>query len=104
MDLSLFLAQSEAHHRDDPSDSAHRHGRVLCGRPVLVGGRSPRSVVVVCTASYEARPSGARSAMPMGEAMRRCPDAVIIVPRMSHYADVSRELMEILHRFSPLVE
>jgi DNA polymerase-4 len=91
VDMDAFYAAVEQ--RDDPS---------LRGRPVLVGGRSPRSVV--STASYEARPSGARSAMPMGEALRRCPDAVVVPPRMSHYADVSRHVMGILRRFSPLVE
>ncbi len=89
--MDAFYAAVEQ--RDDPS---------LRGRPVLIGSRSPRSVV--CTASYEARPTGARSAMPMGEALRRCPDAIVIPPRMSHYAGVSEQIMSILHRFSPQVE
>ncbi len=89
--MDAFYAAVEQ--RDDPS---------LRGKPVLVGGRSLRSVV--STASYEARPSGARSAMPMAEALRRCPDAIVVPPRMDHYADVSRRIMAILHRYSPLVE
>lgn len=91
IDMDAFYAAVEQ--RDDPT---------LRGRPVLVGGRSLRSVV--STASYEARPSGARSAMPMAEALRRCPDAVVVPPRMDHYADISRHIMSILRRFSPLVE
>ena len=42
--------------------------------------------------------------MPMGEALRRCPDAIVVVPRMDHYAEISRHIMSILRRFSPLVE
>ena len=91
VDLDAFYASVEQ--RDDPS---------LRGRPVLVGGRSRRSVV--CAASYEARPFGVRSAMPMGEALRRCPDAVVVIPRMSHYAEISAAFFGILHRWSPLVE
>lgn len=59
---------------------------------------------VVCTASYEARPFGVHSAMPMVEAMRRCPQAVVIPPKMEKYAGVSAEIMRILRRYSPLVE
>jgi DNA polymerase-4 len=89
--MDAFYASVEQ--RDDPN---------LRGRPVVVGGRSMRSVV--CTASYEARPFGVRSAMPMAEAMRRCPDAIVIPPRMGHYAEVSGEIMAILERYTPLVE
>ncbi len=59
---------------------------------------------VVCTASYEARPFGVRSAMPMVEAMRRCPDAIVVPPRMTRYADVSADIMGILRRYTPLIE
>jgi DNA polymerase-4 len=89
--MDAFYASVEQ--RDDPN---------LRGRPVVVGGRSMRSVV--CTASYEARPFGVRSAMPMAEALRRCPDAIVIPPRMGHYAEVSGEIMAILERYTPLVE
>ncbi len=89
--MDAFYAAVEQ--RDDAS---------LRGKPVIVGGQSPRAVV--CTASYEARPFGVKSAMPMGEAMRRCPQAIVISPRMAHYADVSQTVMGILERFSPLIE
>jgi DNA polymerase-4 len=89
--MDAFYASVEQ--RDDPS---------LRGRPVIVGGPSRRGVVLA--ASYEARPSGARSAMPMGEALRRCPDALVVPPRMRRYAEVSAEVFEVFRRFTPLVE
>src|SRR5687768_18551418 len=91
VDMDAFYASIEQ--RDDPS---------LRGRPVLVGGRSMRSVVA--TASYEARKFGAKSAMPMVTALRLCPDAVVVPARMAVYGDVSDRVMEILRRASPLVE
>ena len=89
--MDAFYASVEQH--DDPS---------LRGRPVLVGGKGRRSVVAA--ASYEARPFGCRSAMPMGEALRRCPDAVVVTPRIARYAEVSACIMNVFHDFSPLVE
>ena len=59
---------------------------------------------VVAAASYEARTFGVRSAMPMRDALRRCPDLVRIPPRMSHYQAVSREIFAIFREFTPLVE
>ncbi len=91
VDLDAFYASVEQ--RDDPS---------LRGRPVIVGGRSRRGVV--CAASYEARPFGVRSAMPMVTALERCPDAVVLAPRMAHYAAVSSQFFGILETMSPLVE
>jgi DNA polymerase-4 len=91
VDLDAFYASVEQ--RDDPS---------LRGRPVVVGGPSRRGVV--CAASYEARPFGVRSAMPMGQALRLCPDAVVIRPRMAHYGEVSSRFFGVLRRYSPLVE
>lgn len=91
VDMDAFYASVEQ--RDDPR---------LRGKPLIVGGPSRRGVV--CTASYEARPFGVRSAMPMGEALRRCPDAIVVPPRMQHYGEISRRVMEILERFTPLVE
>jgi DNA polymerase-4 len=91
VDMDAFYASIEQ--RDDPS---------LRGRPLLVGGDARRGVVL--TASYEARPFGVRSAMPMARALRLCPRAVVRSPRMSHYASVSAQLMRILARFSPTVE
>jgi DNA polymerase-4 len=59
---------------------------------------------VVAAASYESRVFGIRSAMPMVEARRRCPDLRRVVPRMSHYQDVSRQIFTVFREFSPLVE
>jgi DNA polymerase-4 len=90
-DMDAFYAAIEQ--RDRPE---------LRGRPVVVGGRGPRSVV--STASYEARRFGVRSAMPSVEAERRCPDAVWIEPRMRHYAQVSEQIGRVFESFTPLVE
>jgi len=74
----------------------------LRGRCVIVGGRSERGVVT--TASYEARRYGVRSAMPMFEARRRCPHAIIVPGRMPRYKTISRRIMRLLQAFTPLVE
>jgi DNA polymerase-4 len=74
----------------------------LRGRPLIVGGSSRRGVVLA--ASYSARPSGARSGMPMARALRLCPDAVVVPPRMHRYAEVSTGVFAIFRAFSPLVE
>ncbi|MGW2563753.1 DNA polymerase IV [Streptomyces sp. NPDC001514] len=74
----------------------------LRGKPVIVGGLGPRGVVA--TASYEARPFGVHSAMPMAQARRLCPNAAYLVPRFSLYRSVSDQVMELLGRLSPLVE
>lgn len=74
----------------------------LRGRPVLVGPDSDRGVVL--TASYEARPFGVGSAMPMAQARRLCPDAVIVPPRFKRYQALSKTIMAVFSDFSPLVE
>jgi DNA polymerase IV len=74
----------------------------LRGRPVLVGPPSDRGVVL--TASYEARPYGVGSAMPMAKARRLCPSAVIIPPRFDRYKEVSETIMRVFSNFSPEVE
>ena len=74
----------------------------LRGKALLIGGTGPRGVV--STASYEARPSGVGSAMPMALARRRCPHAVVLPPRFERYRAVSRVVMRTLGAFSPLVE
>jgi len=74
----------------------------LRGKPVIVGGPSRRGVV--CAASYEVRPFGVRSAMPMGEALRRAPHAIVVPVRMARYAEISGQVFAIFHRFTPLVE
>jgi DNA polymerase-4 len=74
----------------------------LRGRPILVGSASDRGVVL--TASYEARPYGVGSAMPMAWARRKCPDALIVPPRFDRYQQVSKMIMGVFADFSPDVE
>lgn len=74
----------------------------LRGKPILVGGSSPRGVVL--TASYEARPFGVGSAMPMVTARRLCPDAVVVPPRFERYQQISAAVMGVFGEFSPDVE
>jgi DNA polymerase IV len=75
----------------------------LRGKPVLVGG-SPQVRGVVATASYEARKYGVHSAMPMATAMRHCPQGIIVRPRFDRYREVSRQVMDIFHDLTDLVE
>jgi DNA polymerase-4 len=91
IDMDAFFASVEQ--RDQPE---------LRGKPVLVGGPMRRGVV--CAASYEARKFGARSAMPMAEALRLCPQAIVVPARHSRYSDVSAQVFAVFHRFTPLVE
>jgi DNA polymerase-4 len=74
----------------------------LKGAPVIVGGTSNRGVV--SAASYEARKFGIHSAMPIFQAKQKCPDGVYLPVRMKRYQEVSRQVMEILKGFSPLIE
>lgn len=74
----------------------------LRGKPVLVGSPSARAVVL--TGSYEARPYGVGSAMPMAQARRRCPDALVVPPRFERYEAASRVVMGVFSDFSPAVE
>ena len=92
LDMDAFYASVEQ--RDDPA---------LRGKPVVVGGR-PESRGVVAAASYEARAFGIRSAMPMGRALRLCPQLVIVHPNFERYRQVSRQVMELLRACTPLVE
>ena len=91
LDLDAFFASVEQ--RDKPS---------LRGKPVVVGGLGQRGVVA--TASYEARVFGVSSAMPMHEARRRCPHAAFLAGRFGAYRAASHQVMDVLHRLSPLVE
>jgi DNA polymerase-4 len=91
VDMDAFYASVEM--RDNPE---------LRGKPVIVGGLGGRGVVAA--ASYEVRKYGVHSAMPMREALRRCPHAVCVKPRFEQYKSVSNTVFEIFHRFTPLVE
>jgi DNA polymerase-4 len=91
VDMDAFYASVEQ--RDDPA---------LRGKPVIVGGTGGRGVVAA--ASYEVRKFGVHSAMPVREALRRCPHAICVPPRISHYADESRSIFAVFHEFTPLVQ
>ncbi len=75
----------------------------LRGRAVIVGG-DPRSRGVVSAASYEARKFGVHSAMPMAQAVRLCPQGIILPVRMDRYADISHTIHTIFEHYTPLVE
>lgn len=79
-----------------------RRNPQLRGRPVIVGGTSRRGVV--SAASYEAREYGVRSAMPMWEARRRCPQATVLPVDGAAYAEYSARAREILVRFTPRMD
>lgn len=69
---------------------------------LLIGGLGKRSVVA--TASYAARAYGVHSAMPMVQALRLCPQAIVVKPRMERYSQMSKQVMEILKSFSSDVQ
>jgi DNA polymerase-4 len=91
VDMDAFFASVEQ--LDHPA---------LKGKALVVGGDSGRGVVAA--ASYEARRYGIHSAMPMFMAKQRCPRLVIVPPRRGRYSEVSRSVMAILDRYSPIVE
>ena len=72
----------------------------LRGKPVIVGGSSNRGVV--SAASYEARKFGVRSAMPIFQAKKRCPQGIFVPVRMHRYKEMSNRVMEILEKYSPV--
>lgn len=74
----------------------------LRGQPLIVGGTGGRGVVAA--ASYEVRKYGVHSAMPMREALRRCPHAICVRPRFERYKAVSRTVFGIFHEYTPLVQ
>jgi DNA polymerase IV len=86
-DLDAFYASVEQ--RDDPR---------LRGRPVIVGA----GVVLAC--SYEAKAYGVRTAMNGGQALRRCPGAIVVDPRMSAYSEASKAVFKVFEDTTPLVE
>ena len=91
VDMDAFYAAIEQ--RDRPE---------LRGKPVVVGGSSRRGVVTA--ASYEARRYGIHSAMPGRRAAELCPDVVFIRGRMNQYVNVGRQVREIFHRYTPIVQ
>jgi len=91
VDMDAFYASVEA--RDNPE---------LRGKPLIVGGLGGRGVVAA--ASYEVRKFGVHSAMPMREALQRCPHAICVQPRFSRYKAVSKIVFDVFHEFTPLVE
>ncbi|HPI49895.1 MAG TPA: DNA polymerase IV, partial [Hyphomonadaceae bacterium] len=90
IDCDAFYASIEKRDRPD-----------LTGVPVIIGG-GKRGVVSTCC--YVARTYGVRSAMPMFKALKLCPDAVVIKPRMDLYVTEGRRIREMMQRLTPLVE
>jgi DNA polymerase IV len=90
-DVDAFYASVAI--RDDPT---------LRGKPVAIAGRSRRAVVL--TASYEARPFGVRSAMPLYKARIACPELVVVPPDMQKYWAISREIFAVLRKDGRPVE
>ena len=95
VDMDAFYASVEQ--RDDPK---------LKGRPVIVGAdpKEGRGRGVVAACSYEARKFGVRSALPISQAWKLCPQGAFVPVRMERYVEVSKQVMEVLHRFTNLVE
>jgi DNA polymerase IV len=91
IDCDAFYASVEK--RDHPE---------LAGKAVIVGGRSRRAVVL--TACYAARKCGVRSAMPMYQALKLCPEAVVVPPDMNKYAQAARQVRTLLYTVTPVVE
>jgi DNA polymerase IV len=91
VDMDAFYASVEQ--RDNPE---------LVGKPVIVGWPGGRGVVAA--ASYAVRKFGVRSAMPMGQALRLCPHAICIPPRMQRYREVSETVFSVFHEITPLVQ
>lgn len=90
-DCDCFYASVEI--RDDPS---------LRGKPIAVGGSSERGVLTTC--SYEARAFGVRSAMPTGQALRLCPDLIVLPVSMDKYKEASRQIRTIFAEYTDLIE
>jgi DNA polymerase-4 len=91
IDMDAFYASVEEQDRPE-----------LKGKPLIVGGTDGRGVVAA--ASYAVRRFGVKSAMPMREALRRCPGAICVRPRMARYKEVSERVFAIFREFTPLVE
>ncbi|MGH1548524.1 DNA polymerase IV [Leifsonia poae] len=91
VDMDAFFASVELLERPDAR-----------GKPAIVGHAGGRGVVT--SATYEARRYGVRSAMPMSQALRLCPNAIILPPHYERYTEYSRKVMDIFHEVTPLVE
>lgn len=91
VDMDAFYAAVAV--LDDPS---------LAGKALIVGGRDGRAVV--SSASYEARRFGVRSAMPVSQALRLCPHAIVVETRFDRYLELSRTVMSVFREITPLVE
>ncbi len=91
MDMDAFYASIEE--RDHPE---------YRGKPLIVGGTSRRGVVATC--NYVAREYGLHSAQPMSKALRLCPDAICVSPRIGYYSEISKTIMGILKDYSPTIE
>jgi DNA polymerase-4 len=92
VDMDAFYASVEQ--LDNPD---------LIGKPVIVGG-DPKQRGVVSAASYEVRKYGVHSAMPMSQAIRLCPDAIVLPVRMERYAEFSQQIHAIFQQFTPQIE
>src|SRR5262245_59172104 len=92
VDMDAFYASIELRDRPD-----------LAGRPVAVGG-SAQKRGVIAAASYAAREYGVHSAMPTAQALRLCPELVLLPADFDKYTRVSQEIMAIFQRYTPLVE
>ncbi len=93
VDMDAFFAAVEVH--DHPA---------LRGKPVIAGGSADGKRGVVCSATYEARKYGVRSAMPASKAKSLCPDAVFMLLRFARYESVSEQIGRIFLDFTPLVQ
>ncbi len=79
-----------------------RDAPALRGKPLIVGGHPQRGVVLA--ASYEVRPFGVRSAIPMARAVKLAPHAIVVPPRFAAYVDASEAVFRIFERYTPLIE
>jgi DNA polymerase-4 len=91
IDMDAFYASVEQ--RDDPR---------LRGKPLIVGGHARRGVVLA--ASYEVRPYGVRSAIPMARAVQLAPHAIVVPPRFEAYEQASEQVFAIFESYTPLIE